>query len=352
MNKKINVLIIGESNSVMRNGWVDGFKQAFNIGNVECRAIGGTGILHIIYQLNNLSDSIKDFDILILDHFINDFEFYNDRIDRYQEIFNKVYNYLESFKIGVIVVGFSPHKVRIEKIKNNIYDFASLNLSKRDNFIFYDFDRKLFESSDNDLASYKNKFLDQTHPHREVSFALGMDLANHIQKNISTWPQNFTGENVKLDSYFSFGFIGVEDLFEPSTTFDVVNSLVNMRGYFIKEKDLICQVPEELQNSTLIGLFLDASKCVGLLRIESQRDYLDKNLTFKQAFNYKTQKALPPLIWAKPIVKEIKIFDSIKLSCLKEPERGFEITHSAMNNLNRFCIINSSLGIIGFIVEK
>ncbi len=68
------ILVIGESNSVMRNGWVSGFTSSNSDFNVVNMSIGSTGIFNAIRIISDSSD--QDFDLIVVDSFINDSTFF------------------------------------------------------------------------------------------------------------------------------------------------------------------------------------------------------------------------------------------------------------------------------------
>jgi hypothetical protein len=105
-----NVLIVGESNSVMRDGWVSGFSESLDGVQLHNYSIGSTGIFNSIRVLTdaNLFPKLTEtIDLIILDSFIQDSIFFRNEDLLYEKILNSVFKiWKENYSCPIVYLYF------------------------------------------------------------------------------------------------------------------------------------------------------------------------------------------------------------------------------------------------------
>lgn len=164
----MNIVIIGTSNSIYgRNGFIKSLKHDHNV--IEFL----TGRVPIYYHLKTLlinKSTIEDCDLLIIDHYVNDVNFYYDRLgDEYIEKCKIFYDHLSCLNINILNVLFP------------IFD-----LKERKSFSFY---QKIKELSaeydisllDLNLCSFPSiAYKDKIHIHLSLSYIIGLYLSKEL----------------------------------------------------------------------------------------------------------------------------------------------------------------------------
>ena len=102
-----NIWIIGESNSVIRNGWVAGFEKKL-AKKVTNFSIGSTSIFNSIRVLENQQLSCKLVQLIIIDSFIQDATFFRNDPILYKNLLRTVFSSFASrFKCSLAYIYFS-----------------------------------------------------------------------------------------------------------------------------------------------------------------------------------------------------------------------------------------------------
>jgi len=114
MKNKIpqKILVVGESNSVLKMGWVHGLSGYFNSTNLINLSIGSTGIFNAIRVLkgggiDGYNQLIEGVELLIIDSFIQDATFFADDTILYKKILGSVFSsFNEKFKCPIAYLAF------------------------------------------------------------------------------------------------------------------------------------------------------------------------------------------------------------------------------------------------------
>lgn len=106
----MKALVLGTSNSILRDGWVEGLRESFD-GEIVNRSAGANCVAYVLYELSAMDEEAGNFDFVFLDSVVNDEHF----IDRgffnrewLQVYLREIYRRLEGRV--VVDVGFSSQK--------------------------------------------------------------------------------------------------------------------------------------------------------------------------------------------------------------------------------------------------
>ncbi|MFS8149757.1 hypothetical protein [Vreelandella titanicae] len=316
MNK---ILIVGESNSVMKGGWVQGFVGSCNNGVVVNRSIGSTGILNAIHQIVELKDEFYEFDIVLLDHLINDVKFYINDQERYFKYLGVFYSMLVSSGIKIIEVAYSRHDLNDAggKFLCKIIDFI-----KARKIEVYDVRDKLLEIKERDgLENLSSLYRDSAHPQPQVSYEIGCDLAVNLNSLEG-------GVVERKKSVLPFKILDVDFISANGNvlaeSFKLVkNSLVNYKLVDISvDTPLEINIPPALEGSSVIGFMFNASKATGFCSFETLNNKVDKLVSNG---NYLKDN---PVLWARPIHTDFFLEDVLEIKA---------INHSLHFESTEFC---------------
>lgn len=276
----------------MQGGWVEGFSHAtkdiFCVDNFSC---GSTGILNPIYHLAMIN--IEDYDLIILDHFINDITFYSGARKRYFYLLGLLYQYLANSNAEVISLVF-----RRKELKNDHHEFHSEVidfLSKLEKIRIFDAFKCLKEHHYN--KDIDELYRDSAHPHPEYSYKVGEKLADSIKLD---------GRNTAGGKKFPFYILKDTEMCTKQRLRVIKNRLINIKCLdIIDRKDI--EIPSILTGGSLIGFHFDSSNSDGFLNINKG--------FYKIVGNSNIGKK--PVIWARPIHFEIHVRETLNLVVVK-----------------------------------
>lgn len=161
----MKIVIVGTSNSVMgKKGFIKSLKTQHNVVQLSS---GRTPFLCTLKTIMNNLEEIESADLLILDHYINDLNYYVDRLnDDYIVWLKTFYGYLSTVNVQIINILFP-----IENLHSNKYDLNFYNLIKKlsidNNISLLDLNTVRF----NDIC-----FQDPIHLTEKASYCFGIYL--------------------------------------------------------------------------------------------------------------------------------------------------------------------------------
>ncbi|CAM0555231.1 hypothetical protein EHLJMEHL_04821 [Vreelandella titanicae] len=285
-------LILGESNSVMRGGWVQGFTDRCNNAVIVNRSIGSTGLLNVIHQIVELKKDIGQFDVILLDHLVSDLKFYYDDQEIYFKYLEVLYSVLLSSGIKVVELAYSRYDLNGagEKFLYKIIDFI-----KARKIEVYDVRDKLLKIKERDsFESLSSLYRDSAHPKPQVSYEIGCELAS----SLSSLEKVFVDRNKLVFPFevMDVEFISANSNMSVKNRKLVKNSLVNYQLVGVSvDAPLEINIPQSLKGSRLIGFMFNASKATGFCSFETLNNKVAK---FISNGNYPGDK---PVLWARPI---------------------------------------------------
>lgn len=170
----MNIVVIGTSNSVMRNNYVNSLGEAHSVTNLSC---GGVSVFfHIMTILKN-QEILKNADVVIVDHYINDCNYYHQAIDDYRLHTGNFYKILRLFKKPVINILFPVTEFKLASSWGHC-DYVR-KLSKEHGFFLLDL---------NECGFQAGSYADSTHLKRNISYVIGLYL-NNILPSLQTADQ-------------------------------------------------------------------------------------------------------------------------------------------------------------------
>jgi hypothetical protein len=163
----MKISIIGTSNSVRRNSYVQALSKENEIYNFS---VGGNPIFfHIFSYLKNQKE-IDNTDILIVEHYINDYFYINTRLD-VKEYKKHVVNYYKMIKTtsSIPIVLFLPRVVLRDDFVE-YFDFLKSTLDEL-NIVYFDFTKIEFDEEEFDNVA---------HVKTNISYAIGEILSKRL----------------------------------------------------------------------------------------------------------------------------------------------------------------------------
>lgn len=283
----MRILVIGESNSVMKNGWVQGLKDELGDSSIiENYSIGSTGVLNLIFHLDKVKDHIGEYDHIFVDHLINDLTFYIDEKNFYFDILNNIYKYLVSTGVPVTSVFYRRHTLApkfscfLEEIQDIIKNYPV------EIFDTYQF---LINQGIKE-GDIHTQYKDSAHPFPEVSYKFGRFLGEVL--NLNSGFKNDVSQRGYIDNDFVFPFhvLRVDSLANPYDVYRVKNSLVDIQLVRV-EDELVLEIPAALIDREVIGVLFNASTADGFVSFDGGvRKILSNGFYGKGA-----------TIWARPL---------------------------------------------------
>ena len=181
------ILIIGESNSVGRDGWIQGLSLFLPNSEIINHSIGSTGIFNSIRILEGIKNGeyqnlIEGVDLLVIDSFIQDSLFFSKDECLYKNLIGYVLgSFNKNLKCQIAYLAFEPLNIDepIKKLKNNLFENC-LNHK----VIFYDVKNFLIEHALRNNIEISEMFSDSSHPKKEFSALMGYDFATNLNKNL------------------------------------------------------------------------------------------------------------------------------------------------------------------------
>lgn len=311
------ILIVGESNSVMKGGWVSGFSSNFDDDVVIVnRSIGSTGVLNVIHQLLEVGDEIKEFDAILLEHLVNDVKFYIDNKDDYFNWLDCLYSALVSSGISVMVVAYSRHDLDFE---GNAFLAEILEFFKTKEINVYDVSFKLNNIKGSRRASKVSElYKDSAHPLPAVSYEIGIDIAGffsdfgELRYLIKPFVLPF--------SLFNIDFFNCNNQVGHDFVKNIKNSIVDYQLVDLQEDVPLCwEVPCKFRGWSVIGFMFNSSSANGFLSFVSSGHQFDKLVSNA---NYVKEN---PVLWARPVHSEFLLGGDLKVE-VKTQSSDYEKT--------------------------
>ncbi|MBN0987000.1 hypothetical protein [Amphritea pacifica] len=237
----MNIIIIGTSNSVMTESYVSALKIYHNVSNLSC---GRVPFFYHIKTIKQNIDLIEKSDLLIIDHYINDMNYYYPRLgDSYLEECTDFYKLLSSLNTNILNILF-PIRKKLNRHETDYYNFVK-DISIKENIPMLDLNLFEFKSEN---------FWDDIHLNKKTSFTVGVSLANNLR---ATTPKKVAGGSIKNDPYMIFDshHIAESNNFKKH---EFKNSLIDIT--FCRCTDQIHINNEEQCKLLSIGYFLDPSR--------------------------------------------------------------------------------------------
>jgi hypothetical protein len=252
--KKIG--IIGTSNSVMVGNYIDALKIDFEIVNLSS---GRVPVFYHIRTLLNYQSALSDCDYILIDHYINDYNFYDHNLGPdYIKHIKNFYFMLNRLNKPVINIFFPILNIN----DNRRYYDDVIELSNGCGFYSLNLNKYNFEST---------HFIDAIHLVKEVSFFVGLELSSYLNNNhLKPYYLKSTDESqyymVSAEDISSQTSVKLHKFKNTLMSFDYVNidSNVNVRvkenfllisiGYYNPESHISYGVCIDGNNYTLPGV--------------------------------------------------------------------------------------------------
>ncbi|SEQ95294.1 hypothetical protein SAMN03080615_03369 [Amphritea atlantica] len=207
----MNIIIIGTSNSVMTESYVSALKIYHQVSNISC---GRVPFFYHIKTIKQNIELIEKSDLLIIDHYINDINYYHPRLgDFYLEECKDFYRLLSSLNTNILNILF-PIRKKLNSQESDYYNFVK-NLSKTNKIPLLDLNKFAFKTEN---------YGDDIHLNRKTSFTVGVSLANNL-RTLTEKPVH--GGSIKKDPYIIFDS---HDIAETNNyqKYDFKNSLIDI----------------------------------------------------------------------------------------------------------------------------
>ncbi|WP_025564755.1 hypothetical protein [Psychromonas sp. SP041] len=242
----MKIVVIGTSNSVMGG---NGFIKALMLDHEVIQLSSGrVPFFYHIKTIENNKALIESSDLLLIDHYINDVNFYSEALgEEYNQLCEDFYYLLSSINTRIINVLFPIR-----------------DLKKRDTITYYEQIKKssrlysLCVLDLNETPFSRHHFSDNIHITHDASYALGIVLGKELlDSDIGQKPQQGYCRNMP------FKVINIEDL--PLKNNNAIKTFSNslMRLKYLDVKDTFL-----LQNSSTAKLL-----SVGYLRVKNKEGH-------------------------------------------------------------------------------
>ncbi|MBD3896225.1 hypothetical protein IEI94_10225 [Halomonas sp. ML-15] len=187
------ISIIGTSNSIIKGGYVDALSSRCTVVNYSS---GRNSVLHHITEITKNYKRILSSDLIIIDHSVNDINFYHERVKDYQLHVENLYKIISSTNVECINILFpmrqlsSSGRVYCDHLKEKslIHGISVIDL--------------------NDCGFKAPHFLDTVHLIPSIAYYFGISLLKFIDKEPSN---NFGSGELVFNPY---EFLGANQLVE------------------------------------------------------------------------------------------------------------------------------------------
>lgn len=341
---KKKLLVLGESNSIYKNGWVAGLREQTQSSlEVTNTSLGSSGIFNSIYRLIKLSDQIAAFDVVILDTCIQDASFYTHRIDEYFELLDCVIRYLQSRQLIVGYLQFE--KLQCDRPESDFYLELQNFLDSR-RLVTWNVNRLILQYSDiKSRSDLHFAYADMHHIKPDVAFHIGKIVGHEIQQILAKETQA-TRQTKASNTTHPFGFIDFRHLPDSSdwTKGSIKTSLFEAETFCIGNEEVTLTVPTPLQDHEIIGILFNANTANGILTIASENS-IRKNLA-----NNSKQFWQAPLVWSRPLHHPVKLNKTLRLQAQLEAERFEQTEYCQIDFIDKNTSIN--IEIVGLLTYK
>ena len=169
----MKIVVVGTSNSVIGN---KGYLVSLGVEhNIVQLSQGRTNFYHHITTILNNREMIEAADVLIIDHYVNDVNFYYEKLEaEYSDICEQFYQLLSALNTHVVNILFpiidlkTRESFEVYRVVNNLSKQYKINLL--------------------DLNTYKlnnSFFRDKIHINTATSYALGIVLSSALNELVS-----------------------------------------------------------------------------------------------------------------------------------------------------------------------
>ena len=277
-SNQAKILILGESNSVFREGWVYGFTQ--NLQSqfiVDNRSIGSTGVFNALFQLNRLGDDLAQYSHIVIDSSIQDATFYQNKTRSYFDIIGLLLQYLRQYAITVHFIQFEPcQQSRSEQIfyakLGDFYRARHLHYLRANDIL------GLRNSGDpnNKLAA---QYSDNQHLKQALAYQIGVALANSIKTSTSHESAPSLSAKVShINDYFHFldtDYVTRHTSQQAELTYgEISTTIIRASTMRIGTSRLSIEIDAQLIGHEIIGILVNAPSCNGLLEVCSANTVL------------------------------------------------------------------------------
>lgn len=331
-----NILILGESNSVIHNGWVAGFSSTL-AGEVKVinESIGSTGIFNSIRVLSEYSsDSI---DLVVLDSFINDSKFFIDDPILYRGLLRSVFSELSAkYSCSILYLCFGGVAPLCSKKRN----LKNILIQESENFgvAFFDVNDFLVEFSLNKKVDFESTYSDDAHPIPMYSYGMGIVLHDFLMQSNLDKAKSF----INYSGVFQVYSPGLDDECTKSPNFNcgkIKNSLVDLPVVSLNSATPRLRFKPR-EGMFPLGFFLNSATSKGVVKIEGS-NFILKNIGYN---NYKGEGIV---VWARPFHNFIHPSEDGFYSLFPSFDLPYEQTEHC-NSIDTYSI-DSSLDLIHLI---
>ena len=169
----MKIYVIGTSNSVMRNGWVFGLKHNKNLEVINL-SVGRTPSLMHLSKVMLHSKELKEADLIIIDHIINDINYYIPKIgDSYHKYIKDFYILISSLGVPILNLIFPIYN--LGNRENGIKNLEKIvELCKQFSIYYINF---------NTLNLSFDYYEDDVHLRAELAYFIGLELSKVLLQN-------------------------------------------------------------------------------------------------------------------------------------------------------------------------
>lgn len=222
----MNIVVIGTSNSVMKNNYVGALQVNHNVINLSS---GRNSIFYHIKTLIENYEIINSSDLLIIDHYVNDMQFYlNINIDDYSKHIENFYCMLKSLNVFTLLL-FMPVLEHLKQKRNIEYlQFLKKRSTSLDISIL-------------DLNEYnfkKHHYEDKIHISRNISNLIGVLLSEFLSNN-EEYICSIRNGKLNKSPYFLYTSKDAVKFNKELTLTNYKNSLLSINYINIDEKQTI-----------------------------------------------------------------------------------------------------------------
>lgn len=308
------ILVLGESNSVMTDGWVSGFVNANSTFlEVVNWSIGSTGLINALYRLCTCPQ-IKDFDAVIIETCINDSTFFRADLDRHYYLLNSIINWLCNNGLFVSILRFQRRSLRESDAEALWRQVLEIICKYR--LHYYDSGSYFKSRADELRVPVADLYTDSAHPSRKMSFNMGLDYSDAFVGSF----KNFTRPSSNYSSAsFNFYSITTKEISEDLQALNIIkrqNRLGEFLAFQVTKDAFSIRLPEISGSYELVGILFNAANSLGSLEIISDFGSCAKSLTNP----YSPIEHAKFLLWGRPFHNPINIGEKITLRTLRNSQ--------------------------------
>lgn len=294
-----NVLVLGESNSVMRGGWTYGLAKGLSVfAALENRSIGSTSILNAIFQIFSGNALPQNYDTVILDSMINDSAFFRYDLGEHTRLFESLLKFLKQLGTNIVVMNFErSDKDYISPLRASVE-----NICAKYGAVFFDTRSRIQKIADERGQKFHELYHNSAHQRPEVAFLLGLEVADIIKML-----PRATDSKILPTTNFSV----LDHRHVPyANKFYMQNRLIALPGIVVDEGGLEIEVPTPLRGSEIVGIIYNAGATTGCLQIGANQTFV-KRLTDSRLSTGNL------LIWGRRIKTRVILGERVSLKSVR-----------------------------------